>query len=229
MQDRTAEHDLIRAIANALRRVREFGRQIPSETRARAVLFRVLKRRCGYPEATLRKHLVTHRGGRSSLKALTFKHSKLPLRLWLAAVWHLHVDEQSIAARVFGRRYGIDKMSAWRLLARVRGTFILFTPCTGAARRKTLGRQAPSNTAWCASTLDEGRLFMVDSVDAPPSRRGHAVGSLFSGYFDRWLASQFRGIAERNHAHYGAEYADRHLRRWVNASHREVALLSPTC
>lgn len=220
MRDRHAEHDLIRAIANAMRHIRDFGQRVSGRAEAEALLFKVLQRRCNLAHASLQHGVVLVDGQRRSLKALTFKHTKLPLRLWLAAIWHLHVDEQSIAARVFGRRYGIDKMSAWRLLARVRSAFALLVPGEGAVRTQTLGRQSPRNEAWCAATVEAHRLYVLNAVDAPPVAGTDRTGALFLGYFKGWLAVRFRGVKGDNHALYAAEFADRYRRRAVNALYR---------
>lgn len=218
MQRREDEHDLIRAVASAMRHIRDFGQQVHSRGRAERLLFRVMQQRCGWAGASMRHGQVYLNGTRRSLKALTFKHTKLPLRLWLAAIWHLHVDEQSIAARVFGRRYGIDKMSAWRLLMRVRRAFITFVPSCGAVRSQSLGRQNERNEAWCAATVEFRRLFVINAEDAPPIVSEDRTGALFLGYFKQWLVTQFRGVSEANHAFYAAEYSDRYRRIAVNAA-----------
>lgn len=213
-----AEQDLIRAVAIALRDCREFALDYPTEAAAADLLFTVIDRRCpcGAPAKRNQLTLSCDNGHHRSLKSATFRGSKLSLRLWLAAIWHLHVSDVSIAARGFARRYGIDKMSAWRLLRRVRHAFILFATCTAGARRQTLGRQAPVNEASCVACLDGGLLTLLDSRRARQRRgRPHPATALFLGQFQAWLTCVFRGIRRHHHDAYLAEFADRQRRGYA--------------
>ena len=105
------EQDLIRALAIRLR-----TQPVSDEPAALRLVHELHHHcRCGAITTLHGRHVRCANGHRQTLAAEAFKHTKLPVTLWLKAIWHLHVDEASIAARVFGRRYGIDKMTAWRL------------------------------------------------------------------------------------------------------------------
>lgn len=215
-----AEQDLIRAAAIALRGCREFALAYPTDSAAADLLFTVMDHRCpcGAPAELNHLTITCENGHRRSLKSATFRGSKLPLRLWLAAIWHLHVSDVSIAARGFARRYGVDKMSAWRLLRRVRHAFILFGPSTAGAQRQTMGRQSPVNEASCVATLDGGLLTMLDSQRAHPRRgRPHPAAALFLGQFQAWLTCVFRGVRRHHHDAYLAEFTDRQRRGYASA------------
>jgi hypothetical protein len=214
------EHDLIRALAIRLQHTRDIAARLPNEEAALALLHQVHDRcHCGAPTERSGRTTRCAQGHRRSLIAATFRHTKLPIRLWLTAIWHLHVDDHSVAARVFARRHRIDKMAAWRLLKRVRSAFILFASRSPASRSQTLGRQSEANAAFCLASIDQqGLLTVLDERTAKalgpflPAGRPHPLATLVVGYFRDWLSTTFRGISERYHDEYLAEFADRQRR-----------------
>ncbi len=222
------EQDLIRALANALHPHREFALAVPDEATAHAILFEALDRRCPCGQRCRLSNgvLICPVGHHRSLKAASFKHSKLPVRVWLAAIWHLHVDDRSIAARSFARTYRIDKMSAWRLLHRVRAAFPLVAPATTCATAQTMGRQAANNEAHCIAMCSGDLIALVDASrqqKIPLERRAAAPATaLFIGRFVAWLTWVFRGVRRHHQEAYLAEFAyrERRSRQRTTGFHR---------
>jgi hypothetical protein len=215
MSSQEVEHDLIRAIANALQGCTELAQRCPDEAHARELLFNVLGRRCSCgASAKLKEAVCCDAGHRRSLTSLSFRHSKLPLRVWVAAIWHLHVDDRAIAARGFARTYRVDKMSAWRLLMRVRAAIPLMATYAPAAKVQTMGHQARSNLAHCHIGLgDGGRVTALDAGRGPGGSGRHPpAGPLIAGHFRAWLACVFHGVHRRYQDDYLAEFIDRQHR-----------------
>lgn len=224
------EQDLIRAIANRLRDATELQHLVPDEHAALQLIHQVHHRcHCGAPTTLHGRHVRCPHGHQHTLASATFKHTKLPLRLWLTAIWHLHVDDASIAARVFGRRYGVDKMTAWRLLKRVRAAFILYAAPAPTSRSQTMGHKAASNIAFCLASIDDdGLLTLLDERSARhlslPAGRPHPVAAMVVGYLQCWLATVFRGVRAHYQNEYLAEFADRQRRLAITPKSRWTAL-----
>jgi transposase-like protein len=216
--------DLIRAIAQQLFTVREFGRQVPSESAARAIFFRAAFPRARCP--TCGQPALARGGGRvrcggcglvCSLTARTpFRNTKLRLRLWLAAIWHLHVAPSSISARAFARQFELRTMTAWDLLRRVREAFPRLAPRPQGTLRQTLGRQSSRNRASASVASDHGGITALPDGDGPPGRRPSLPQDrLHAGHLHAWTVATFRGVRRENHWRYLAEWADRQRRRYV--------------
>jgi transposase-like protein len=226
--------DLIRAIAIQLASVREFGRQVPNERTAQRHFFEAAfpHRRCpacGAPR-------LQHEGRRIrchscrlnvSLTALTpLRNTKLPLRIWLAAVWHLHVAPQSISSRAFAHRYALRVMTAWDLLGRTRAAFPRLSASSEGAVRQTLGRQRRRNRALISLASEDGRITALPVEEVPAAtRRQQAQDRLHAAHFHAWTVATFRGVRRTHQWRYLAEWADRQRRRYVGmpASSRRPA------
>lgn len=216
--------DLIRAIAKALFTVREFGRQVPDEAAARRLFFAAAFPHCRCPCCGAPD--LRHQDGNircdachlsCSLTAKTpLRNTKLSLRLWLAATWHLHVAPSTIPSRSFAHQYELRAMTAWELLAKVRAAFPRLAPRRQAAVRQTLGRQSRHNEGHVGVGTDHGGITALPVGDAPPQAGGRTPQDrLHAGHLHAWTVNAFRGVRREHHWRYLAEWADRQRRAYV--------------
>lgn len=136
------------------------------------------------PDCEGREHCVVKRGERAlyqcdacrkqtSVKAGTvFAASKLPLRAWFSAMYHLTQSKQGISSIELGRRLGVTQTTAWILkhkLAqvmiernasrRLNGKVQMDDAFMGGVRPGRRGRGAAGKTAFVAAvaTTDDGK------------------------------------------------------------------------
>jgi len=144
--------------------------------------------------------------------------TKIPLRFWFAAIWHLHVDKESISALGFARRYGVRHATAWKLMHKVRAGFIMPTPRARGATAPFARRNGAKTARLVNAARDEGALTLIDDValsspGGPHARESAAV----LGRLRAWLTTVYCGVRERYLHLYLAEFASRFGRK-VNAA-----------
>jgi transposase-like protein len=160
----------------------DFGKAYGSEEKCHAAL--VTWRwpdgfRC--PDCGRTAHCVVTRGARklfqcnacrkqSSVRAGTiFASSKLPLRLWFAAMYHLTQTKQGISSLELSRRLGITQNAAWKMrhklkqvmlerntTQRLKGKVQMDDAYLGGARAGAVGRGAEGKTPFVAAVETTG-------------------------------------------------------------------------
>lgn len=128
------------------------------------------------PDCEGRAHCIVTRGGRTlyqcnacrkqtSVKAGTiFASSKLPLRLWFKAMYHLTQSKNGVSSLELGRRLGVTQTTAWTLkhklaqvmiernaTKRLKGDVQLDDAYLGGRRSGTSGRGAEGKTPFVAA------------------------------------------------------------------------------
>ena len=224
-------NDLLRALAGSLAAFRDFTAAIPDDlAAARLFLETIHGSRC--PACGASVCLASERElscgscrRRRSLTSTTpLRGTRLPLRLWLAAVWHVFVDTETISARAFGRRYQLRAQTAWQLLHHVRDAIPYPRPRTAGMTVQLLGRQSPANAAFVTLAHDDDGLTAVPADESTPSRDAPAPClALWLGRVRAWICDVFRGVSRRHLPRYLAEIVARHRR----VSGQRAALASP--
>ncbi|MGB5086594.1 MAG: IS1595 family transposase, partial [Methylocystis silviterrae] len=158
------------------------------------------------PDCGGRAHCVVRRGTRklfqcnvcrkqTSVRARTiFASSKLPLRLWFAAMYHLTQTKQGISSLELSRRLGITQNAAWKMkhklkqvmlernaTKRLKGKVQMDDAYLGGERPGPVGRGA------------DGKTPFVAAVETTPDGKPHRIilrcVSAFSKVALRKLAS----------------------------------------
>ena len=214
-------NDLLRALARSLAPIRDFSAAIPDAEAAARLFLDVIHHgrcpTCGSPDV----HLTTEREltcaacrRRGSLTSTTpLCGTRLPLRLWLAAVWHVFVDTETLSARAFSRRYQLRVQTAWQLLHQVRDAIPYARPREGGMTAQLLGRQSAANTAFVTLAHDDEGLTAVLAEEAAPSPTTPAPFlALWLGRLRAWICDVFRGVSRRHLPRYLAELVARYRR-----------------
>ena len=213
-------NDLLRALAQALAPIQDFPAAIPDdEAAARAFLHAIHHDRCpacqapGVRVATARE-VDCAACRRRSLTCDTPLHgTRLPLRIWLAAVWHVFLDTETLSARAFGRRYQLRAQTAWRLLHEVRDAIPYPRPRDAGMTVQLLGRQSANNVAFVAlSEGADGLCAVVAEESTPSTSSPPPVLALWLGQLRAWMCQVFRGVTRRYLPRYLAELVARFRR-----------------
>ena len=216
----TPNNDLLRALAQALSPTRDFSAAIPNDdAAARLFLHAIHQGRCptchalDVPLASPREVDCQACGRRSLTRTTSLRGTRLPLRIWLAAVWHVFVDTETLPARAFGRRYQLRAQTAWRLLHDVRDAIPYPRPREAGMTVQLLGRQSPTNTAFVTLAHDDTGLCAVLAEESPPSTSPcPPVLALWLGRLRAWICDVFRGVSRRYLPRYLAELVARFRR-----------------
>jgi hypothetical protein len=205
--------DATRALARAVAHLRTPARLFDAET-ARRIFFRAVHRRscprCGARARRVARdiHCPACRA-RTSLTATTpFARSHLSLAIRLAAIWHIHVDSETLSARAFSRRYAIRYESALRLLHEARAALPAASPTRAAARVQLLGRNGGS-VVDVALAVEGAGLRACRAEDAPPVGGPARVDAVWLGRLRAWVADHFRGVTSAYLENYLAEFCAR--------------------
>ena len=217
----TPRNDLLRALGQALAPIRDFSSTLPDDDAAARFFLRAIHRdRCPACHAT-GVHLASARelhcqacGHRSLTSSTALRGTRLPLRIWLAAAWHIFVDTETLSARAFGRRYQLRAQTAWRLLHEVRGAIPYLRPRDAGTTVQLLGRQSPTNTAFVTLTHDDdlGLCAVVAEESTPSQSASPPVLALWLGRLRAWICDVFRGVSRRYLPRYLAELVARFRR-----------------
>lgn len=214
--------DYIRALAKPLAAISDFSAAFPSEREAAAFFYAHIHGEacpaCGtdapfdLAEGRVECPCCTRP---ASLRSTTpWRGGRLPFRMWLAAVWHVHVADQTITARSFSRRYGLRLATAWDLLHAARDALPFFAPQAQGATGRVLGNCSPGNTAFVTIADDGTGLTAVLAEDGsyPPTPVAPQA-AWWLGLLRAWLVEVFRGVTRKHLERYLAEFAARAARR----------------
>lgn len=213
---------LILDLAHSMNHVEDFTAAFPDDRAAAQHFFQLVHDSRCPGCASEACHLVDPRHVRCqacrktrSLTSTTpLRNTKLTLRLWLAAVWHMLVDTDHCTARGFGRRYALRRMTAWDLLHVIRRAAPIITPVEGGVTGQVLGHQSPSNTAFVTVATDGGYLSLL-----PAGRWPSGTGptsphvALWLGRLRAWIADIYRGVKKEYLVNYLAEFTHRFARK----------------
>jgi transposase-like protein len=208
------------------------------------------------PDCGGRAHCVVTRGARkllqcnacrkqTSVRAGTiFASSKLPLRLWFAAMYHLTQTKQGISSLELSRRLGITQNAAWKMkhklkqvmlernaMQRLKGKVQMDDAYLGGARPGPVGRGAQGKTPFVAAveTTPDGKPHRIILRRVPAfskaALRKLASAALESGaeVVSDGLAC-FAAVAEAGCAHTaivtgsGSKAAKTPTFKWVNTA-----------
>lgn len=224
-------HDLLRALARHLTPLRDFSAAVPDDaTAAAAFLCAIHRDRCPACESPSIKlagpreiRCASCRRRRSLTATTPLRGTRISLRHWLAAVWHVLVDTEAISARAFARRHGLRAQTAWQLLHDVRAAIPYVRPRTPGATAQILGRQSPANTAFVNLACDGGELTAVMANDGVPQLEPiEPAVSLWLGRLRAWLCDVYRGVSRRYLSLYLAELTSRYGRLSASRGWRAV-------
>lgn len=206
----------LRTLAASLRRYADIS-EVPTERAAAAhILKAVHHNRCPCCQGP-RVRLVDDRriycrdcARVRSLTATTpLRGTRISLRRWLAALWHVHVDSETLSARAFSRRYDLREMTAWALLHRARDALPLVATQDVGAVDQVLGRRSPDNVAF-VSLVDHGGILLAERVkpaevplDRPPPSPHTAMWLM---RLRMWIADIYRGVQVRWLDNYLSEF-----------------------
>lgn len=159
---------------------------------------------------------------RTSLTSGTvFQRSRQPLKLWLAAIWHIGASAKGISARRFHQLYGVAEMTAWRMLMAVRQ---LFPPWQADAElrcepavdaRRVLGRNAACNRASAAIFVEGDRLLVATAATSAeaawylPSRMITRTARVLIESLHTWISGTFHGVTKVHFRSYVEELVGR--------------------
>lgn len=208
-----ASKDLIRAIALRLPRTRP-----PTSDEARAAFLAVahdgICPACRAPDPRVhgrQRVFCPTCCTTTSLTARTPWHGvHVDVALRVLAIWHVHVDPETMTADGFARRHRLASSTAWRLFRDARSALVHACVQTSSARTQVLGRTSARNTAHVAIGLDEGELTASLAEDAPPvPDRPAPLAAWWLGRLRAWIVDVFRGVTRRYLELYLAEFAAR--------------------
>jgi hypothetical protein len=213
----TPMHGVIRDLAHRLK-ADAFDHVVADDADAIRIVVEVLHDgacpRCGSLAWKPRgvRHLACRRcGDVPAFASSLLSKRRLPPRTFLAAIFAICVDTQTISARGFSRRMKLRLATAWALLHEMRDALPHLAPDEPALVLPVRCGGDASDVAFAAH--DDHRLAVVpaDAV-AVVGGAARADMPLWWGRLRGWLNEVFRGVSARHLHRYLCEFAARHGR-----------------